>query len=568
MGNLQDLILALEKISDNSDHWNLIGIQLAEMKDDFDSFQINTLISAMLYDYVEREEIERRERWGIFAPMIEMADGRVSPQPLSSLSDEQLKLLESTTNITKNPVILSRINDLLWIRHFSDEPHLFARHSIESYLKLSSSKWPSIYKTECLVRALEISMELSDERLISKISSYLINLANENLAEAELQPGVPLRIIEALERIPKKYRCFDVEPIINSCMQKYALNSNIIDTILEIKIRRAFTKEEKDSIRKDRIGIWRKEAEKSSGLQKLFYLNKAEEYARLYGFLKEEKEIIIDLQSIPKEELEPKSFEFTTTIPNEKIESSINWFFKDEKWQDCLNRFGSYGPPSGNYPENVLEVENLIKNYPVPFLISKVILDDDNFPIRFVNTEDEHFNTQLVQQESIRILFFGLFAVEIINRLFKKYNDITQDELTKYFFTPIIPEDVARRLAYAICLYCRGDYDGSAHILLTKIELIFRTITGNLGLSVFRPPIAERPGGVISLGKIFDSLNGRIDESWRRYFRNLLSDPLGMNIRNRILHGRSVSATKQEAALLIHVICNLRLIQIKKDSTT
>lgn len=54
-------------------------------------------------------------------------------------------------------------------------------------------------------------------------------------------------------------------------------------------------------------------------------------------------------------------------------------------------------------------------------------------------------------------------------------------------------------------------------------------------------------------------------ESWRRYLLNVLSEPVGVNLRNRIAHGLLTSASKRDAALLIHVACHLRLIRVAEE---
>jgi hypothetical protein len=49
-----------------------------------------------------------------------------------------------------------------------------------------------------------------------------------------------------------------------------------------------------------------------------------------------------------------------------------------------------------------------------------------------------------------------------------------------------------------------------------------------------------------------------MDESWRRYLANALTDPLGVNLRNVIAHGLGTPGTADDAALLIHIACRLR----------
>jgi hypothetical protein len=72
----------------------------------------------------------------------------------------------------------------------------------------------------------------------------------------------------------------------------------------------------------------------------------------------------------------------------------------------------------------------------------------------------------------------------------------------------------------------------------------------------------ERPGGVRSLGEILGALEGRLPTAgWRAHLQNLLSDPLGLNLRNVIAHGLRGEIGREDAALLIHAACFLRLLE-------
>jgi hypothetical protein len=69
---------------------------------------------------------------------------------------------------------------------------------------------------------------------------------------------------------------------------------------------------------------------------------------------------------------------------------------------------------------------------------------------------------------------------------------------------------------------------------------------------------------------LWDALEKGIinDRSWARYFYNLLCDPVGKNLRNLVSHGLlpTVTATREDAALLLHVACTARLLTQTKPS--
>lgn len=77
-------------------------------------------------------------------------------------------------------------------------------------------------------------------------------------------------------------------------------------------------------------------------------------------------------------------------------------------------------------------------------------------------------------------------------------------------------------------------------------------------------PIGPEPGGVHPLDHLLAALEGILDESWRRYLVNSLTEPLGVNLRNRIAHGLIGEAQAYDAALLIHVAAFLRTLESKE----
>ena len=56
---------------------------------------------------------------------------------------------------------------------------------------------------------------------------------------------------------------------------------------------------------------------------------------------------------------------------------------------------------------------------------------------------------------------------------------------------------------------------------------------------------------------MLEELKGRMPEANWRYWRTLLVESLGLNLRDRVAHGLIDDPTPQEAAILIHAACQL-----------
>jgi len=291
-------------------------------------------------------------------------------------------------------------------------------------------------------------------------------------------------------------------------------------------------------------------------------LQKALELAHKYGIKSIADTASREIQEIPEEELELKTISATTEIPRKDVEAFVASFVETPDWKDSLKRFGAYGPPSGDHSQNLQAVKNHRSQSPFQFLVKQTILGDDNAPIRTPTSEEEIATVALARQESLGISLFGHFATDILDAVRVKQGTINHAGLTDFFDTGLIPGDTAERIARALVLYWEGHPDESAHLLVPKIETVFRNLARELGIIIIYEPIGDRPGGIRSLGELLRSLKGRLNESWRRYFVNLLCDPVGVNLRNRLAHGLMPLAKREDAALLIHVVCHLRLMSI------
>jgi hypothetical protein len=191
-----------------------------------------------------------------------------------------------------------------------------------------------------------------------------------------------------------------------------------------------------------------------------------------------------------------------------------------------------------------------------------VVFGHGNVPVRVVSSEAEHQEVALIEHEKRSILLWSILAAEVLDRIHQRHGSPDLDDLAEFFTTPLIPRDTADRIAHAVLMYWRGDYDESAHILVPRVEATIRTIARECGLAIFREPQGERAGGSRALGDLLFALKERIDESWRRYLINVLCEPIGVNLRNRIAHGLLWKADKGDAALLIHVACHLALVRV------
>lgn len=560
---IDEIVKLLEEIAPTASNWHDIGAALRKQGLESHDHPLWKYVFAFEFMYVEETNGDYFKRYGPFAPWIEM-QGRVFPPPLSTISDEILAEWASVLEKVRHPILCSRLADLLWVRKWGKRPDLYARQAIDSYLEVSKGEWSELERAHCLMRALDLSKEISDTERKARTISVTIDTAYQELRSEAPKPGVSLRLIEALINLPKVEIPGEVDSLLALAIKVHGSNVWIVENIIGLMIKRANIENQRE-LQLYQINRWVEEAEKhKKGLLHLYHLEHALEIARNYGIQDVADEIRRRIQSIPEEDLELKTISAKVEMPVEKVEAYLNWFIDERGWKESFIRFGHYGPPSGDHKKNIEEVERQAQDFPLYFLVSRAVYDEYNAPIQFGRSMDENKEIALANHETMGIRVFGIYAPEILHRIKQKHGIPSTNDLTEFFLTPMITRDISENIAKAIGWYYKDEYDVAAHILVPRIEAIIRIVARELGVPIIRNPVGTTPGGVVQLGNLLTMLHGRMDESWRRYFYNVLANPIGVNLRNRICHGLLPKVEKEDAALLIHVVCNLRLIRISK----
>lgn len=295
------------------------------------------------------------------------------------------------------------------------------------------------------------------------------------------------------------------------------------------------------------------------------HLQHALEIARQYGLREQMEELRRELQEVRPEDLDLKEVSAEIALPTEQIERLIEQVAGGGDWPDCLERFAVlYGPPSGAHDKNVELIHELKARSPLLFMIPRVEFGPEGTTLRELRTEEEHVEGALAQHERDGIVIWSLIAADTLARILERHGEPSEEELGAFFETSLIPADLAKQLAHGVVLFARGAYDDSAHALALRIERAVREICRRAGLVVSREPIGSEPGGVRPLGHLLAALAGILDESWRRYLVNTLTEPLGVNLRNRIAHGLIGEAQAYDAALLVHVAAFLRILESRE----
>jgi hypothetical protein len=553
---------SLRSCLETGDDWHSVESCFREgidQENDDEVMDARPIVWAFGYMLVAGRREELRERVGVFGAQWEMG-GSVFPPPLADVDDESLDLWAQYADATKEqPLAASRLNDLLWVRRNGERPADRARAAFDGYLSLAESA-TGMQLVDSLQRAIEIAAEINDrERLEAAIAKALEVSRSEIGDAAEGRPGIPLSLLEAIVDLKPDQRPAELDKLLDAAAERYGEDPYIAESISELKLTLS-PPDQRQELQRRQIARWREEAKKGDAILRHSRLQQALGLARTYGFTETAEEILLEMQAIKPEDFDLKPITAEVEFPRQEIEAHVRSFANDqESWQEALRRFGSDGPPSGDTEENAKLTKELAERYPLLRIFSTQIMGPHGSVTAAAGSEEEHDRVDLAKHEAMQIGIWAPIGVEILDAIKKAFGVPGREELKEFFTTELIDREVAARIADGVLRFFAGDDDGALHILVPQLEAAIRGAAARAGVVVIKTPRGGTPGGVRALGGILADLKGRLDESWRRYLANALTDPLGVNLRNQLSHGLHGPTDRGDVAIAVQAACHLRL---------
>lgn len=480
------------------------------------------------------------------------------------------------------PAARARFNDLLWVAREAPNPAARARVAVAAYDEIAGPNWPahqdevpedgsglhsygSYRRAVCLARALQITLELNDGALTASLASRCVESVEASIANGA-STGTAFVLLRALVHLPRDQRPDLLAEIVESAKDRYGTTAHNFEELGEMLVALADSDIWRKDIRAEQLDRWIGEARASEGLARLVGLQKALEFARAHGLADRLDELRSALDQIDVSTLGLQSVSVSVKIPHEEMEAYIAEFLGPETWQEALARFGFAGgsPPSGDLEDNLELVEELGIAAPLLSIVPAIVIDAGGRPITHTSDNEGKQALQLHRQEQTDIALWAMTAIEILERFGAKSGVPTGEECTAYFSGRFIHPSIATQIAHAHVLYFSGAYDDCTHVLVPRIETLVRELCLLAAIPVAREAVGDNAGVVAPLGALLRELQSRgMDKSWARYLLNTLTEPTGLNLRNRISHGLLEEAGRTEAAILLHVANFLQLLELR-----
>lgn len=557
----EDYIEPLRSCLEGAEDWHRVQDCFQKHVEDSDVEDGRPVVYAFGYMLVASRREDARERSGVFAPAIVWENGASFPAPMEEIPEEMLPVwAEYAQAVGDHPLAASRLNDLLWVKRYGGRPVDHATPAIDAYLELASEA-ESMHLVDCLLRAIEIAAEIGDQARLRKALERAVEVIEAEMAGEDWRPGIPLNLLEAAADLKPESRPAELEGLLERAAERYGADPWISQSVSELQ-GAMLGAEERERLGAEQVARWREEAQKAKGILRYAHLQHALGLARTHGLTETAEQILAEIQSMSEDDLELKPISAEVKMPRAEIDAHIKTFTEGSgSWQDALERFGADGPPSGRSDRNRAVAEESAKDNPLTRLIPTQVLGASRSLIFEAGEEGEHERLDLAKQEALGVRIWAPIGIEILEAIAERFGVPEREELTEFFTTELIDREVAARLADVLLRFFAGDDDGALHIAVSQLEAAIRGAAARIGIVVIRNPQGERPGGVRGLGAVLAALEGRIDESWRRYLVNALVDSLGVNLRDQVSHGLYGPVIRADVAIAIHIACHLRLFE-------
>lgn len=256
------------------------------------------------------------------------------------------------------------------------------------------------------------------------------------------------------------------------------------------------------------------------------------------------------------------SFSHSIDVPEEKLEAYLNDMIKGGL-ETSLCRISAQFIPKKDSVEN--QVTKLANKCPLSYLFEKKLHSHNGRPVATIGSIEDDLNGHIIDQLSQNMTIDSFFLRNSFIKLYKTYNPSSSD-LSDYIMSSPVFDDTKRKIiSRGIDAFIANDYITSIHLLVPQVEAAIRTLVELSGGVTLKK---NKSGGLQLL--TFDDLlrDDAVSKCFNNdtvfYFRGLLTDQRGWNVRNDVCHGVSpiTSFDYWVADRVFHVL--LCLAQVKE----
>lgn len=523
-----------------------------------------------------------------FGPMMSGATDsgeRWDVPSLDDVSGDSLEYWAERARESTHPVMCARYADLCWELpkglHALRPNHEMARAAVDAYLAAVRDRLYDhpVAMRGALERALQIALEVKDSGRTAEARDALIVLESE-IAEDD-SPGLWGFAFDALIEPPRRAIPVSDEQI-----------SNLVED-LEARLQR-FDAAEATGFHPSgaeaaalRLAAYYRRAGATDDVRRVMdvygnavlkmkdvaapmvfasCLETLHEHLLRFGLNSEAKRLTGEIREAGARslsEMEPITTE--VSVPKEKI---------DEFFSELLQGTGDavltriavhFLPRQDQLEEHLLE---LARDAPLSFLFNHSILDENGRTVARVGPIESDLEGQLVRHASQSLSLGVPWLRQAIERA-KEQNLVSLDDVVS-FVSAGAPFRTSRLpiLLSGLEAFDGGDYLTAVHVLVPQIEAAIRHLAG----LVQAPTLTPRRGGGFHARGLDDllrepAIKAVLGHDVVTYFRVLLTDARGWNVRNIVCHGLAAPNMFDApvADRLFHAVLVLSLVRERDE---
>lgn len=303
-----------------------------------------------------------------------------------------------------------------------------------------------------------------------------------------------------------------------------------------------------------------------AGMQYAGILENIQHLYRHYNLDSEAKRMMVDVQNAYQEalaEMQPQKFEFE--IPEEVKKQADLMFGKGaERDQARWDNFTLYFIPLKNEEEKSLK--ELAQKFPFRYMMGSHFLDAKGRPMAEVGSLESDFDGNLalhvVENMNLKFHFLSMAIQGMLDCEAISVDKIMNNRIIP---CPIFEEDRYDIIREALQCFMDEKYVLFSHLIIPQLENAICNLVEMSGMSALK---ISRKGKGYQLKTLDDLLRMQpvidaLTEDGAYYLRLVLTNQLGLNLRNLMCHG---IATPQHfgynaAAWLLHVLFMLSAIR-------
>ncbi len=560
-----------------------ISDELRNIIDNDSDIEFEHLAELMAFGFVENYP-DNATRWGsYFGPfaVISNGDGTATENPsIRKVTPKMIEYWQKRSLESQNPMLKARYAGLVW--DFSEKivgknpSYKIAEHYIQNLIETANedvSKNPS--KTwEKLERALNLAIKLNLKPLIEACKHVILNY--EHKIALDDKPGLwghcyDLLIENKKIELPKLKELEIIQDLENRLDRLAAIDSTKPDPwaaeAAAIRLAKYYRKKNnQEDVRRVLLKVGKSYdaiINQASGLQITAWLQQLYNLYTQFGLNEEATNVLIKLRELgPKSKSEYKKIETEVNIPKEKIDKHREEMLEGDI-NDALKRITvSYIPNRDHAKEQLFQLE---KSNPILFMMTRQIQDAQGRVVASIGSLQDDLESHVLLQIGNHLYLSSVFLRMLLDEATKKFNLNAKLILNFIKDSPIIRKERFPIIEEGLNAYFYGNKLVAIHLLIPQIEEALRNLVEFSGRNVLKP---ARSGGGFHLKTLDEILRDEVivncfGENAQIYFRVLLTDQRGWNLRNNVCHGSldPNSFNQQAADRVLHALLVLGLVR-------